>query len=366
MIHASHSQVFVILILTSLQATFAVGSDTGKANAISSGLRYLAESGEAWKEKRGCVSCHQIPPMLWAMNLAHNYALSNAVPSKSKDLPTGINATDETTSDDSTTDDEPPTVTPTTMSIEDWNAWSVDVVNFVKPPQKATCNIEETMTGNIDTMAGLLLASPSTAAGDWKERFAKHLVSQQADDGSWNPCGQLPAQRREASETRLATTLWVALALEQERVDYARAKVNQLLSEAKAASTTEILALRLMLAKQFTNVDIDDTLRQLSNSQNDDGGWGWKLDEPSDALGTGYALFALRTIGQKLTDNQSQTLHQLEPLIAKAEEYLIKSQQPDGRWRVPGTKTSANGKHTATANDWGSAWAVIALIKRAD
>ena len=170
MLHVSPSQVFVILILTSLQATFAVGSDTGKANAISSGLRYLAESGEAWKEKRGCVSCHQIPPMLWAMNLAHKYALPNAVPSTSKDFPAGVNSTDERTSDASTTDDEPPTVTPTMMSIEDWNAWSVDVVNFVKPPQKATCNIEETMTGNIDTMAGLLLASPSTAAGDWKQR----------------------------------------------------------------------------------------------------------------------------------------------------------------------------------------------------
>ena len=316
MIHASPFQVFAILTLACLQATLAAGSDTGRADAISNGLRYLAESGEAWKEKRGCVSCHQIPPMLWAMNLARKYALPNAVSADPKDLASGINATDERTSDDSTTDNEPPSVTPTEMSIEAWNTWSVDVVNFVKPPQKATCNIEETMTGNIDTMAGLLLASPSTRAGDWKQRFAKHLVSQQADDGSWNPCGQLPAQRREASETRLATTLWVALALEQEGVDYAREKVNQLLSAAKEASTTEILALRLMLAKQFTNIDIDDTLRQLSDAQNDDGGWGWKLEEPSDALGTGYALFALRTISPNLTDNQRQALHQLEPLTA--------------------------------------------------
>ena len=366
MIHATPFNVFVILILSCVHATLAAGSDAGKANAISSGLRYLAESGEAWKENRGCVSCHQIPPMLWAMNLAQKYSLSNALPSKSEDIPPEINSTDEGTSDASTTDNEPPPVTQASMSIENWNAWSVDVVNFVKPHQKATCNIEETMTGNIDTMAVLLLASPTTTAGDWKQRFAKHLVSQQADDGSWNPCGQLPAQRREVSETRLATTLWVALALEQERVDYADEKVNQLLSEAKEASTTEILALRLMLAKQFTNIDVDDTIRQLSDFQNDDGGWGWKLDEPSDALGTGYALFALRTIGPKMSDNPSQTLLQLEPQIAKAEEYLINSQQLDGRWRVPGTKKSANGKHTATANDWGSAWAVIALLSRAD
>ncbi len=349
MVTTHRSLPFLVLVLACCGASLAVGSDTEKDKSISNGLRYLAESGEAWKEKRGCVSCHQIPPMLWAMNLAQKYTLSNTPPSD-------IDTPDDRTDDGSLSESVPPSVAPPSMSVAEWNEWSVNVVNFVKPAQKATCNIEETMTGNIDTMAGLLLASAFSDDTEWKQRFTNHLIAQQAEDGSWNPCGQLPAQRRNPSETKLATTLWVALALESQTSNYKREKVNQLLSTSSPAETTELLALQLLLAKQLSAVDAEATLRNLIERQNKDGGWGWKLGEPSDALGTGFALYALRSI------KPNSIPIPLQETITQAERYLIANQQPDGGWLVPGTKASAKGKQTATANDWGSAWAVIALL----
>ena len=294
----------------------------GAKESISKGLQYLEESGKRWKEKRGCVSCHQIPPMIWAMNLALNAGIGGV----------------------------------TTTQVDQWAEWSTDYVNFVKPPQKATCDPKETMTANLDTMAGLLLAIPPTGASDWRRRFAEHLVDQQADDGSWNPCGQLPAQKRKIEETTLATTLWIANCLENEDYDYQRSRVAQKLDALNTVQTAEILSLQILLSDHYSEIDRDAVLDSLLNSQNEDGGWGWRLDQQSDALGTGLALYALTQVDSKRSEV-------IQKAAVDAKKFLISTQEADGKWLVPGTKKSAQGRPTQTANDWGTAWAVIALIE---
>ena len=68
--------------------------------------------------------------------------------------------------------------------------------------------------------------------------------------------------------------------------------------------------------------------------QNSDGGWGWLVNDPSDALGTGMALYALHYL------NSDKTLE----TRTKAIEFLIRTQRTDGTWSVKGTKKKKREK----------------------
>ncbi len=92
-------------------------------------------------------------------------------------------------------------------------ALATDVLNFVKPAQKADCDREVAMEAKIDTMTAMLLAIPQLESGAWRSVFAEKLVAEQAEDGTWRACGQLPTQRRPELETQATTTLWTTLAL---------------------------------------------------------------------------------------------------------------------------------------------------------
>ncbi|PHQ33881.1 prenyltransferase/squalene oxidase repeat-containing protein [Rhodopirellula bahusiensis] len=303
------------------------------ARSIQRGLQYVQQAGERWIEKRGCVSCHQIPTLIWSHEAARR--------------------TDSIAVSD---------------QLDDWERWSTDVVNFVKPEQKANLDQSATMAANIDTMTQLLLAIPRTNASsapggtDWRLRFAEKLLEEQSADGSWRACGQLPAQRRPTKETTATTTAWTALALMREPVEFEPSTAIQFVDSIDRPESTEFLATRLLLAHEMNRRLSKQSLPPSSSQrwrsalldhQNDDGGWGWKLADTSDALGTGYALHALAMTG---ADSN---------VLDRAVKYLVATQEPSGRWKVPGTKASAKGKATPTANDWGSAWAVIALSTNA-
>lgn len=315
----------------------AIGSqETGSqetARSIQRGLQYVQQAGERWIEKRGCVSCHQIPTLIWSHETARRTEL--------------IAVSDQ---------------------LDEWERWSTDVLNFVKPEQKADLDHSATMAANIDTMTQLLLAIPRTNASsapggtDWRSRFAEKLLEEQSADGSWRACGQLPAQRRPTKETTATTTAWTALALMREPVEFDPSTAIQFVDSIDQPESTEFLAARLLLAHEMDRRLSEQSLPHASTQQwrsalldhqNEDGGWGWKLADGSDALGTGYALHALAAIG---TDSSVLNL---------AMKYLVATQEPNGRWKVPGTKASAKGRATPTANDWGSAWAVIALSTNA-
>jgi squalene-hopene/tetraprenyl-beta-curcumene cyclase len=295
-------------------ADHSVADDSPDATLVKRAVVYLREAGEQWISDRGCVSCHQIPPMLWA----HHAAAS-----------TGTELDQD--------------------QLSKWFAWSTDVVNFVKPHQKQGVDEQATMSGNIDTMAQLLLAGKDDFGSDWRKKFTRKLVSEQAKDGSWKACGQLPLQRRPKLETTAVTTLWVTLALLRENVSFDRTAAITFADQVKDAESIEWWATRLLVADQLGE-DVRASLQsELENRQNKDGGWGWKRGQASDALGTGYALYALAYTGG---DSE---------IIQRAREYLAKTQGGDGQWEVPGTKQAAKGESTETATDWGTAWAVIGL-----
>lgn len=318
----------LLLLLTlpgtvSLRAGSPAESGPGGASpdevALTTALAHLEKSGQAWIDRRGCVSCHQIPPVLWSFEAAAEWGIDDH------------NAT-----------------------MQSWETWSTDVVNFVKPHQKKDVDIPKTMSGNIDTMTQLLLAIPNREGAEWRSQFTAGLISEQQDDGSWKACGQLPLQRRDPLETHAVTTLWTTLALLKEQASFNQSAAIQFADAVPNPASTEWWAARLLVAHAADDPQTQHFQQQLLDRQHDDGGWGWLSDEDSDALGTGYALYALAV-------TQSEDTPVMADPIQKARAYLVSSQQRSGKWLVPGTKQAAKGKPTATANDWGTAWAALAL-----
>lgn len=307
----------LILIFSLSSAGFAMCERPASVEAANNAIAYLKSDGQKWMDKRGCVSCHQVPLMLWSLNL--------------------IGENSECSSD----------------QLAQWNEWSTQAVNFVKPAQKESHDEQATFAANIDTMAGLLLAVPDGGSDTWREKFIRKLCSEQAEDGSWKPCGQLPAQKRPEIETREVTTLWVTLALLRHQADgFDREAALRFVGSTESAKSTERIAVELVVAAELENEQRAAALQtQLINTQRDDGGWGWLTESPSDALATGLALYALSHAGEK----EGAT-------VDAAHAFLIRTQLPDGRWKVPGTKANAKGKPTPTANYWGTAWAVIGLL----
>lgn len=331
------------IIIVSISGQSAAGDRTGatparptaakpsleeRRAAVQRALPYLARQTGAWIEQNKCTSCHQVPHALWAMNDARR----------------GGFAVDD--------------------RLAEWNRWSVDfVLRLADGPDAKVEDVRE----RADEIYQLLLAgSTASAESDagvdkGSESQRKRLISLlklgQSEAGSWPAGGRLPDQKRPKQETDESTTLWSLLTLrtagldDEGRADTAtRARA---MLEARSTST-EHLALRYMLARDVGDSAHTSELRKLLLAhQNDDGGWGWLLEEPSDALATGQALYALSHVGQDARGGA----------VARAQRFLVRTQQSDGSWHVPGTLTELGNKPYVVSNDWGTAWAVIGLMR---
>lgn len=288
---------------------------TSSEETVTRGLKFVREAGKQWISDRGCVSCHQVPAMIWSHEAAN--AAGFEIP---------------------------------LQELQELEKWSTEVASFVKPHQREELDEASTMASNIDTMAQMLLAIPKREGAAWRKKFAKKLAAEQAEDGSWRACGQLPMQRRPQKETTATTTLWTTLALLRAGEDFRPNAALKFADQVKEPVSAEYLAVRLLVAHQLGDNKLVNSLQQkLLRRQHADGGWGWRREDSSDALGTGYAMYALAATGVDAA------------ALNSARDFLTNSQENSGRWPVPGTKRSAKGRATETAIDWGTAWAVIAL-----
>lgn len=288
--------------------------------AVDKSLPFLWEEGQNWIDKRGCVSCHQVPFMVWSLNAAAHRGFE-------------VDAT----------------------KLAELNSYATQIVNFSNPKNNSDQTEEERAKANIDTMAQLLFATQYDeveALVESKVKFVGYLIDAQNEDGSWKACGQLPSQKRPKPETTEVTTAWTILALgsQETRVPL---KENLKTFSAKGIST-EWWATQLLLAHQRSDDEKVKTLTEkLITFQNDDGGWGWLTNEESDAIGTGIALYTLKKIGFQGDAS----------VMKNATQFLTSSQQPNGSWEVRSTKTKHQKKVTPTAAYWGTAWAVIGLLE---
>lgn len=298
--------------------------------AINRALPYIARQTQSWIEQKKCTSCHQVPHALWAMNEARSAGF--------------------------TTDGR----------RAEWNRWAID---FVQKKTEKSGGSTEAARDSVDEAGQILLFGFTGFADNSKGEFSPATVEKQLlsslhrgrnDDQLWHAGGQLPEQKRPQRETNEATTMWTLLALHSKSADR-NSDTGEKRVESPAitndSASIEHLALRYLLALADGVRDRADSLRaEILKHQNEDGGWGWLHNAPSDALATGQALYAL----------SKATPHHRREAATRAHKFLVRTQQPDGSWQVPSTLAAKKGEAYVVSNDWGTSWAVIGLLSTMD
>ncbi|MBT5017582.1 terpene cyclase/mutase family protein [bacterium] len=314
------------IIVSLFSIANAEGQEVNVRIAIDKSLPYLWSEGQGWIDKRGCVSCHQIPFMVWSLNAA---------------------STKEFEVDE--------------QKLQELINWSTTIDNFVNPKNRDQDDQQEvdTANGNIDTMAQLLLAvddieerNPSA----WREKFSQYLSNAQQADGTWKACGQLPAQKRPKPETTAVTTYWTAYSLRtlNSEAPFKFPIFDEENTTENSGESTEWWAVQLLLAHQSgDSAKVSKLQKRLIEFQHEDGGWGWLTADESDAFGTGVAIYSLLKSGVREETSE----------IKDAINFLLKTQEPNGAWQVRSTKGKHQKQFTPTATYWGTAWAIIGLLE---
>jgi hypothetical protein len=305
-----------------------VGSTPGSEEAspqrvrevIQRSISYVEKNGHSWIERKNCVSCHRTGTMVWSLAAARENGYS------------------------------------VSKRLDEWYDWSVQA-SLAKNDKGDFVG-----SGNREGVAQLLLAGSLFAKTpkrvDYHRKLAEIVSKGIQPDGSWKPGGQLPLQKRPQSETTAVTTMWLALALaDQDGAAQQKAELKKAVAFLKTSprgKSTEWYAARLLLARQLGEETVVSSLaKQLRDQQQDDGGWGWVIGQPSDALGTGMSMYALLRAG----------LGPEEATIDRALRFLVDSQRDDGSWAVKGTKAKKQDEVVETAVYWGTTWALLALVE---
>ncbi len=310
-----------------LLAADAPPTDADVRGVVERSLPFVEGEGQRWIDEKKCVTCHQVPFMVWSLNAAADRGF----------------AVDR-------------------QKLDEWQTWATDWQHMATKEQLEKGE-EVTLSSHHDPVAQLLLGrriqEGESAAATWPALFAKYLAAGQLDDGSWKAGGQLPSQKRPQRETQEVTTMWAVVALQSyaapdETIQTRLTKARSWLGSQTAGESTEWWAVRLLLERGgHNNTEAERARQELINRQRADGGWGWLSNEESDAFGTGVALYALARDGMSSDDQQ----------IAQGRLFLANSQQADGSWAVKGTKKDKRTRVEPTATYWGTCWAVIGLAE---
>jgi squalene-hopene/tetraprenyl-beta-curcumene cyclase len=302
----------------------AAAADQVRAT-VQRSLPFIQTEGQRWIDDKKCVSCHQVPFMVWALNAAADRGFDVEQQKR-----------------------------------QDCGEFATDWKNIV-PKTLHDKGERPGLAGQPDAVYQLLLGrsvQDRKAAASWPTLFVECLAAGQQVDGSWKAGGQLPSQKRPERETTEVTTMWALAALQSyaaadESLSAKIEKSRKWLGNQTEGESTEWWAVRLLLERTAQNVAEAERIRDvLLMRQHDDGGWGWISADESDALGTGLALYALARDG--LAPDHSA--------LVKGRAFLTGTQQANGSWPVKGTKKVKSKQVEPTATYWGTCWAVIALV----
>lgn len=376
--------------LVPLVAQAAPPSADEAREAVARSLPFLEKEGVAWMQGKACVTCHQIPSMVWSFNEARRHglpvdsgnlarwnrwavdnALKRAVYFKLTD--DGLKQLGE--------NGVPDDVLAKLATIKDRNyVFEADyrsaLASHLSPDvmeKRADVLLKVAARpgqggsggGENNQYAATLLSGAALDSADASRELVARLVKTQNKDGSWAAAGQFRAQQRPRAETLEVVTLWTVLVLTDvpdPTADVAQslAKAREYLKQAGAGTNNiETLVLRAMLAakdgdKEQNNRWISDVVAH----QHADGGWGWLKDrQASDPFTTGLVLYGLACLGRGAAD----------PAVAQARAYLLSAQDESGAWKIGSKTISANTKEDTKAGDaiytyWATGWAVVGLL----
>lgn len=314
----------IVSLLSLVTGSHASAGDQNQLlrESVTRGLMHLQVEGEAWIKERKCVSCHRVGMMTWCLKSAAD-----------RGFPVDHDR------------------------LTEWINWSW---NDVLSEDRVTG--ETVAFRNLEGVAQLLIGSHDSKneRAEEYESITEIMLTRQENDGCWKPGGQLPQQKRPINETRQVSAIWNCIALH--RIHAQNGRVTECIHQVRDSFnkpikpvSAEWYVARILFADEFA-YDSERTQHrnQLSKLQHEDGGWGWLIDESSDALGTGLAVYALVTTGSPVDD----------PAVQDATAFLLQTQLDDGSWDVYGTKEVARNSIEETACYWGTAWATLSLLQQ--
>jgi squalene-hopene/tetraprenyl-beta-curcumene cyclase len=313
--------IFLILALGQQGPSQADRTPQDVRAAIGRSLPFLEREGVAWKETRGCTSCHHVPMMLWTHHEArkHGFSIHEA-------------------------------------AVEEAQDWALGQYlghpKFLPTGQDKSFPKRGPGPGAVYLALGVGTADrKGNRASEALEKLGDHFRSMQEADGSWSIKQSTPP----LVDGDDVATLLILLALDSIKGDetarQARERALRWLERAPRREETQSLVLRTMVAARFGNGEgAQESAARLRDRQHEDGGWGQVAGRASDALATGQALCALAAAGEPCDGRAT----------LRAWKFLLGSQRDDGSWLV---KTRTPKGHDQIISYYGTGWATIGLMR---
>lgn len=163
--------------------------------------------------------------------------------------------------------------------------------------------------------------------------MATFLLKNQRDDGRWvPPSNRPPLEESQVSVTVLASYYMPRLAGEEQgdavaaSVERARKWLSKAPLESHEDHVFRLWGLSLLEDAGDEEIEKQSAklLAEILAAQREDGGWSQLPDMESDAYATGQTLYILHEIGAAKDS----------PAAGRGVEYLLRTQQDDGSWRV--------------------------------
>lgn len=216
------------------------------------------------------------------------------------------------------------------------------------------------------TSAGAIGIKPSLSTA----AFAQFIASRQLQNGSWPTIDARPPQ----GHSPFAATAVCAQAIQHYLPARLKGEQEARIRQAREwllksePQTTEDRAFQL-LGLLWTGADEDarqNRARQLLTQQREDGGWAQLPVLASDSYATGEVLFAL---------HKGVGLQSSHPAYQRGLSFLLRSQQPDGSWRIKSrlhppapvspryVDTEFPEGHDQFVSIMGTTWAVNAFLQ---